>query len=169
MTNKSRIWKRGALLGIVVAVLGSTALAAFWGSSTVAGHLGTTGKTFRVWGDPGGGAGGVDGQKLTVFAYDDSAGNIAGTINYRADNSVAALAIDRVRCCVRDPSVTSTWTVLCDVTAPDSRISNGSPLNTFTDTFSVPDLSGGMEFAIEVWDDNTLSAPAISLTFGARQ
>lgn len=167
MTGITRhVFRRGVIAGLVLATAATVAIASFFGSPSLAAHLGTSGKTYNTWAGPGAGAGGVDLQHLAIHAYDDSAGNIAGTVTFTADNAVSSLTIQRVRCEVRDPTVTSTWTVLTDVTAPDARISNSSPLNQFSDSFSFPNPTSGVEYKISVWDDATISNPRYVFSSG---
>ena len=160
MTSETpHLFKRGVVAGVVLAIAATAAIASFFGSQTVADYLGTGGKTFETWGGPGAGANGVDLQHLTINAHKNPSGGISGTVTLTADNSLSDLAIQRVRCEVRDPTVTGTWTVLSDVTAPDSRISNSAPLNQFSDTFTFSDMTSGIEYRISIWDNAALPTP----------
>lgn len=154
-----KVYRRGVLVGVVLAIAATGALAGFFGSPSVADYLGTGGKTYERFSGPGAGINGIDLQHLSITANKNSEGGVSGTVTFTADNSLPSLCIQRVKCEVRDPSVTSTWTLLSDVTAPDSRISNVAPLNQFSDSFTFPDMLSGIEYRFSVWDDSSLPNP----------
>lgn len=156
MANSKRMRMKYFLPGVGVAVLATAALANVLGATSLAALLGTSGMTMTTVLGPGKGQGGVDMEHLAVYAYKDTSSNppcISGTISYSADNALSGADINQFKFEVRDPSNSQNpWLTVLNVTAPDSRIVNSAPLNTFQASFTIPDMSKGYEYRASVWN-----------------
>lgn len=167
-----KLKRRLVFAGITLGAMAAIALASVWGATSLASLLGTSGGVETTVFGPGQGANGVDLNKLTIAAAEDTSHNpswVSGNLSYAADHAVGAYNIHRIKFEVRDPSSPSNpWTTVTDVTAPDFRILNANPLNTFNDTFSIPDIGSGYEYSFRVWDSGATTNPVIIMCGGLK-